>query len=75
MVLEVIVRLRRASSGGDTLVLTIPSVLVRDSSFPFKPDQYVKIRIDRENMRLVVEHPHRYKREEKEGEYVKVPVE
>ena len=38
-----------------TLYLIIPADLVKDSAFPFKEGEFVKVRIDAVNSRLIVE--------------------
>jgi hypothetical protein len=45
--------LRRIRSDSDTCLLTLSSKLVKDTAFPFKPGERVRIRIS--GKRLVVE--------------------
>jgi hypothetical protein len=49
---------RPTSSGGkkyDKFFLYVPIEVARDTNFPFKPKEPIKIKIDLENKRLVVE--------------------
>jgi len=39
----------------DKFYVYIPSEVSKDSAFPFKPNQKLKVRIDTENKRLVIE--------------------
>ena len=39
----------------DKFYVYIPSEVSKDSAFPFKPDQKLKVRIDVENKRIVIE--------------------
>jgi len=55
MVLEAESKLSLLNPKWHTLVLTIPADLAKDSAFPFKPGERVRIRIS--GKRLVVEKP------------------
>jgi hypothetical protein len=49
---------RPTETGGkmyDKFYVYIPSEVSKDSAFPFKPNQKLKVRIDTENKRLVIE--------------------
>jgi len=39
----------------DKFYVYIPREVSKDSAFPFKPDQKLKVKIDAENCRLVIE--------------------
>ncbi len=39
----------------DKLFIYIPTDLAKDSAFPFAADEKIKIRIDKENNRLLIE--------------------
>ena len=49
---------RPTQTGGkmyDKFYVYIPREVSKDSAFPFKPDQKLKVKIDVENCRLVIE--------------------
>jgi len=54
MVRKVLSVLRRVSNRGYTMVITLPSKLVLDSKFPFKPNEQVLIEIDEWTQTLVI---------------------
>jgi len=50
---------RPTHTGGklyDKFYIYIPREVSKDSAFPFKPDQKLRVRIDVENRRLVIEN-------------------
>lgn len=53
MVLEATNKLRKVGRYG--IMIYVPSALARDSQFPFQEGQKVKLRIDSESGRLIVE--------------------
>lgn len=51
---------RPTTTGGklyDKFFIYVPTEIARDGLFPFKAKEEVKIRIDRENNRLIIEKP------------------
>ncbi|MHB8566046.1 MAG: hypothetical protein ACYC7D_15275 [Nitrososphaerales archaeon] len=48
-------RTKTYSKDYDRFFLYVPVEIARDSGFPFKPDEVVKIKIDRKMKRLLVE--------------------